>query len=330
MTLQWANSEAFFIFVIVAAWLWYEWRIGRYREPATRVPSFFPIQRLVGNADGGRRILLLLRTLAIAGLVLAIARPQSVSGGERAETEGVDIMIALDISGSMMSLDFSPLNRLDAAKQAATQFIDGRPNDRIGMVAFSKEAYTQCPLTTDHAVLKKMVQLTKTRELEEDGTAIGAGLALALARLEASKAPSKVVILMTDGVNNQMAIPPLEAADKARQMHVKVYTVGVGKEGMAPYPVPTPFGTQMQMVPVEIDEALLKKIADETGGTYNRATDLTTLKNIYAKIDQLEKYKIEGVKWRRIDDKFNWLVIIAIFFLLTELTLRLTVYRSAY
>ncbi len=328
--MQWDNPEALFLLIPILAWAWFEWRIGRFREPATRIPAFLPIKKIVGKSDGGRKLLLILRGLAFISLILAIARPQSVSGGERSETEGVDIIIALDVSGSMMSLDFEPKNRLEAAKEAAKQFVDGRPNDRIGLVVFSKEAYTQCPLTSDHNVLKKMIDLTKTRELEEDGTAIGAGLTLALARLEASKAPSKVIILMTDGVNNQMIFPPLDAADRAKNMRVKVYTVGVGKEGMAPYPVPTPIGIQMQMVPVEIDEKLLHNIADATGGTYNRATDTKTLRSIYAKIDQMEKYKIEGVKWRRVEDQFKWFVLIAIIFVCSELILRFTYYRSAY
>ncbi|MDK9700910.1 MAG: VWA domain-containing protein [bacterium] len=328
--IHWDQPEAFLLFVLVAAWLWFEWRVGRFREPSLRVPAFQPIRSIVnGNSDAGRKLILFLRTLAVIALVLAIARPQTVSGGERSETEGVDIILAIDVSGSMLSLDFKPQNRLEAAKEAAKQFVAGRPNDRVGLVVFSKEAYTQCPLTTDHVVLNKMIDFTKVRELEEDGTAIGAGLTVALARLETSKAPSKIIILLTDGVNNQMVFPPIDAAEKAKQMNVKVYTVGVGKMGEAPYPVPTPMGIQMMMVPVEIDEVLLNQIADQTGGTYNRATDPKTLKTIYTKIDQMERYKIEGVKWRRVEDRFHWFVLIALLFLSIELALRSSIYRTA-
>ncbi|MCX7835196.1 MAG: VWA domain-containing protein [bacterium] len=323
MTIVFANPLAFLLVIPLILWVYFELKVNQHREIPIKITSFKHLMyyKLKSNFYWNK-IFLFLRTIVFLLLILAFSRPQSVSGGERSETEGVDIILVIDVSGSMLALDFEPKNRLEAAKEAAKQFVDNRKNDRIGLVVFSKEAYTQCPLTIDHTVLKKMIDLTRVRELEEDGTAIGAGLIVALNRLQASKSPSKVIILLTDGVNNQMVFSPLDAAEKAKEMKVKVYTVGVGKKGMAPYPVQTPFGTQMQMVPVEIDEELLQAIADKTGGTYNRATDQKSLRTIYAKIDQMERYKIEGVKWRRIEDLFHWFVLSSLLLLGIEYTIK--------
>lgn len=316
---EFANSYAFLLIIPLLVWLYFELKLNIYRDIPIKTTSLSHLKlKYFAKTNYWLYVLLFLRTLAFLALIIAISRPQQVSGGERSVTEGVDIMLVIDVSGSMLALDFEPLNRLEAAKEAAKQFVDNRRDDRIGLVVFAKEAYTQCPLTTDHAVLKKMIDLTKVRELEEDGTAIGAGLIVALNRLQASKSPSKVVILLTDGVNNQMVFSPIDAAEKAKEMKVKVYTVGIGKKGMAPYPVQTPFGIQHQMVPVEIDEELLQNIAEITGGTYNRATDQRSLKNIYSKIDQMERYKIEGIKWRRVEDLFHWFILIAFTFLFIE------------
>lgn len=319
-----SNPFAYLLLIPFIIWAIFEWKVNQYRDVPIKSTSYHFLNiHFKRSRNFAHLVLLLLRSIVFLLLIIAFSRPQTVSGGERSETEGVDIILVIDVSGSMLALDFEPKNRLEAAKEAAKQFIDNRSNDRIGLVVFAKEAYTQCPLTTDHNVLKKMVDLTKVRELEEDGTAIGAGIMVALNRMRVSKAPSKVIILLTDGVNNQMVYSPIDAAEKAAELGVKIYTVGIGKKGMAPYPVQTQFGIQMQMVPVEIDEELLQSISEKTGASYNRATDTKSLRNTYAKIDQMEKYKIEGVKWRRVEDIFHWFLLSAVILLSIEYLVRI-------
>ena len=230
-----------------------------------------------------------LECLAVALMVIAIARPRSSSVNETIDTEGIDIVLALDVSTSMLARDFDP-DRIEAAKGIATEFIAQRPADRMGLVVFAGESFTQCPLTTDRPTL---INLLKEVEcgLIEDGTAIGNGLATAVARLKDSNAESRVVILLTDGVNNRGEITPMMATDIAKTYGVRVYTIGVGAMGEAPYPVMTPFGVQIQKVPVEIDEKLLQDIAAQTGGAYFRATDNTKLLAIYGEINKMEKVK---------------------------------------
>lgn len=266
------------------------------------------------------------RMLAVALLITAIARPQSANNWEDTNTEGIDIVMALDISGSMMAMDFEP-NRFEAAKNVAIEFISGRRNDRIGVVVFSGESFTQCPLTTDHAVLINLVQELK-QGLIEDGTAIGVGLANSINRLKDSKAVSKVIILLTDGVNNMGSIDPLTAAQIAKKFGIRVYTVGVGRNGYAPYPVQTMFGIQYQNMEVQIDENTLKEISKITGGKYFRATNNKTLVGIYKEIDQLEKSKIEVKKFSNKNDEFLPLAIVATILILLSILIRTLVLRS--
>jgi Ca-activated chloride channel family protein len=267
-----------------------------------------------------------LRVIAVALLIVALARPQSVSSRENISTEGIDIVLVLDISGSMLAEDFNP-NRLEAAKQVAEEFIDGRTGDRIGLVIFSAQSFTQCPLTSDYSVLKNLLREVKNGMIE-DGTAIGLGLANAVNRLKESKAKSKVVILLTDGVNNRGEIDPLTAAKIAVTYGVRVYTIGVGAQGQAPYPVQTPFGIQRRLVPVEIDEKVLTTIAGMTGGNYYRATDNRKLRAIYRAIDELEKTKIEVTAYRRYSELYPGWLAAAFGALLLELILSATLFRK--
>lgn len=271
-------------------------------------------------------ILHVLRLILTAILIVALARPQSKSKSSSKNIEGVDIVMAMDISGSMLAEDFSP-NRLEASKQLAQEFIGARDNDRIAVVAFSGEAYTQCPLTIDHAILENRIRQLKSG-LIPDGTALGDGLAISINRIRQSDAKSKVIILLTDGVNNAGSIDPLTASDIAKTYRIRVYTIGVGTQGLAPYPYKTPFGIQYQNVQVEIDEPLLKQIARETGGSYFRATSKNKLKAIFEEIDQLEKTKIEVLSFEHRAEESKPLLIAALLLLIIELTLRLFVFKT--
>jgi len=267
-----------------------------------------------------------LRLLALALFMVALARPQSVSNRENVSTEGIDIVLLIDISGSMLAEDFSP-NRMQAARQVADEFIDGRTSDRIGLVIFSAESFTQCPLTTDYPVLKTLLKEVKNGMIA-DGTAIGLALANGVNRLKDSKAKSRVMILLTDGVNNRGEIDPITAAKIAATYGIRVYTVGVGAQGEAPYPVETPFGIQRRLIPVDLDEKTLTAVADMTGGKYYRATDNKKLKAIYKEIDQLERTKIEVTAYKRYSEKFyNWLLL-GLIALLFEVGLSSTLLRK--
>jgi len=266
------------------------------------------------------------RVLAVALLIIALARPQSVDKWEDISTEGIDIVMSLDISSSMLARDFKP-DRLEASKELPTEFISGRSDDRMGLVVFSGESFTQCPLTTDHAVVINMMRDIKTGIIE-DGTAIGMGLATAINRLKDSKAKSKVIILMTDGVNNMGEIAPVTAAEIAQSFNIRVYTIGVGSRGMAPYPVQTPYGRQYRSMKVEIDEEVLKDIAEITNGKYFRATDNDQLKQIYQEIDKLEKSKIDVKEFRKKSEEYLLFVIIAGVLLFIEVLVRNTLLRG--
>jgi len=231
-----------------------------------------------------------LRMLVFIALIIALARPQNFSSGENVYTEGIDVVLDLDISGSMLAEDFRP-NRMEAAKKITQDFISGRTSDQIGLVIFSRDAFTQCPLTIDYAVLKNLLQEVKSGMIE-DGTAIGNAIANGVNRLKDSKAKSKVMILLTDGVNNAGEVDPLTAADIAKNYGIRIYTIGIGTIGQAPYPFQTPFGIRYQMVPVEIDEQVLRKIAETTDGKYFRATGNKKLEEIYQqKLNDLEELK---------------------------------------
>jgi Ca-activated chloride channel family protein len=275
-----------------------------------------------------RHLLFGLRMLVIGLLIVIIARPQSTTSYKNITSEGIDIIIALDISGSMLSKDFSP-NRIEAAKKVATSFIDSRPTDKIGLVIFSSQAFTQCPLTTDHAVIKNLFSQVHTGMIA-DGTAIGEGLATAVARIKDDNAKSKVVILLTDGVNNTGSVPPLTAAEIAKVFGVRVYTIGVGTTGKAMSPVAQlPDGTlQYALTDVEIDEALLKQIATETGGQYFRATDNESLNKIYKAIDKMEKSKIEERDYTDRAEEFLPFAIAAALLLALEILLKNTILKT--
>jgi Ca-activated chloride channel family protein len=268
----------------------------------------------------------LLRLLTIAFIIAALARPQTKTDEQQAEGEGVDIVLAIDVSGSMTAQDFTP-NRMEAAKKVAQDFIDSRLTDRIAVVIFSGESFTQCPLTTDRAVLKSAVDNIRNGLLE-DGTAIGDGLATSVDRLRSSKTKSKVIILLTDGENNGGLIGPANAKEIAKAFGVKVYTIGVGTEGYAPFPVRTAMGVVMQQQKVTIDEKLLKEIADETGGKYFRAKDNASLAGIYKEIDGLEKSKVDISTLTRYTEKFFPFALMAIGLLLLEFLLRFTVLKK--
>jgi len=273
-----------------------------------------------------RHVVFILRMLAMIFIIFALARPQSSNNLRKINNEGIDIVIALDISGSMLSRDFNP-NRIEAAKDVAIKFINGRPTDRIGLVIFSSESFTQCPLTLDHAILINLFKDINSGMIQ-DGTAIGSGLATAVSRLKDSDSKSKVIILLTDGVNNMGSIAPLTAAEIAKTFGIRVYTIGIGTEGMAPCPVQTPFGIQYQNMPVEIDEIVLTKIAEMTNGKYFRATNNQKLHLIYNEIDKLEKSKIDITEYTRKKDEYLWFGLIAICLLLIEMILRYTIFRT--
>ena len=272
-----------------------------------------------------RHVPFLLRTFALVMVVLAIARPRSSEEFSKVDTEGIDIVMAMDVSTSMLARDLTP-DRINASKDIAIEFISQRPSDRMGIVVFAGESFTQCPLTTDRATLINLMKEVQT-DLIEDGTAIGNGLATAVARLKDSDAKSRVVILLTDGVNNSGEVSPQTAAEIAKTYGVRVYTIGVGKEGMAPYPVMTPWGVQVQNMKVEIDEKLLKEVAESTGGRYFRATDNTKLAEIYSEINKMEKAKTTVDSFPVYKELFGSFAVWALLALLLELFLNWFVIR---
>ncbi len=261
-----------------------------------------------------------LRCLVFALVVIVLARPQSTDSWQNTSTEGIDIVVALDISTSMLAEDLKP-NRLEAAKNMAAAFIADRPNDNIGLVLFAGESFTQCPLTTDHAVLMNLMGSIQCG-LIEDGTAIGLGLANAVSRIKDSQAKSKVIILLTDGTNNRGDIAPITAAELAKTFGVRVYTIGVGTKGKAPYPFQTANGIVYQNIDVNIDEEPLKQIADLTDGRYFRATDNAALSNVYREIDQLEKTKMQVREYSKRQEEFRPFALAAFLLLLLEILLR--------
>lgn len=301
--------------LMVAHYLYLE--IGG-RRPHLRVSTATPWKR------GGTSVLavlrhlpFVLRTVALTMIVIAVARPRSSTDMEKIDTEGIDIVMAMDVSTSMLARDFTP-DRISAAKDIAVEFIAQRPSDRMGIVVFAGESYTQCPLTTDRATLINLMKEVQT-DLIEDGTAIGNGLATAVARMMDSDAKSRVVILLTDGVNNSGEIAPLTAAEIAKTYGIRVYTIGVGANGMAPYPVMTPWGMDVQQMKVEIDEDLLKEISQVTGGRYFRATDNTKLSEIYTEINQMEKARTTIDSFPIYKELFGKYALVALICLLLEM-----------
>jgi len=311
-----SKNFLFLLLIIPSIAAWYYFR-NQHRESDLRFSSLVPFAEITSTRkERARHLPFILRMIAAAFLILALARPQSASHGENVYSEGIDIVITLDISSSMLAEDFHP-NRIEAAKAVAQEFINGRINDRIGLVIFSSESFTQCPLTLDYAVLKNLLKPIKTGMIE-DGTAIGLGLANAVNRLKESKAKSKVIILLTDGVNNRGEIDPITAAQIAASFGIRVYTVGIGTIGQAPYPAQTPLGVRYMMIPVDLDEKALSKIAEITDGKYFRATDNAALKKIYKEIDQLEKTRIEVRSYRRFTELFYSYVAFALFLVIID------------
>lgn len=304
----------------------YIYRQVARREPHLRVSNITPWKK--GTSIFWSVLVHLpavLRFGAMCLLVVCLARPKSSSEMERVDTEGIDIVFAMDVSTSMLARDFTP-DRISAAKDIAIEFVSQRPTDRMGIVVFAGESYTQCPLTTDRATLINIMKEVQTG-LIDDGTAIGNGLATAVARIKDSDAPSRVVILLTDGVNNMGEIAPETAAEIAKTYGVRVYTIGVGDNGTAPYPVMTPFGPQIQQMQVEIDEPLLRSIASTTGGRYFRATDNTKLAEIFAEINKMEKARTTVDSFPVYKELFPKFALVALLLLLAELLVKLLIRR---
>ena len=316
----------FLLLLIPVLVVWYIFR-EKQQHPGLRMPDLRMFEKFGRSPKVVlRHLLFALRMLALALIIIALARPQSSSHGQNVNVEGIDIILSLDVSGSMLARDLTP-DRLEASKAVAESFIKDRPNDRIGLVIFSGETFTQVPLTTDHAILLNMFKGIKSGMIT-DGTAIGDGLATAAGRLKDSEAISKVIILLTDGVNNAGSVDPMTAAEIARVFGIRVYTIGVGTYGTAPYPVQTPFGIQIQDMKVEIDEPLLQNIAQKTDGRYFRATSNQKLLEVYQEIDKLERSKIEVTEFSRKHEEYLSLVIAALILLLAEAVLRHTWFRS--
>lgn len=325
--LSFAHPLYFGLLLLIPLIIWLGLRQRGRQAAALRLTTTGGLQRIRPSLRVRMRpVLTILRVIALAFLTIALARPQSSNTTETIDSDGIDIVISMDVSGSMLAEDFKP-NRIDAAKKVAMDFVDRRPSDRIGLVIFAGESFTQCPVTIDHNVLKSQIDAVESGVLV-DGTAIGNGLATAVDRLRNTKGKSRVVILLTDGVNNTGKVGPELALEIAKAYKIRVYTIGVGTQGQAPYPQQTPFGIQKTMMPVQIDEPLLKKIAQQTGGNYYRATNNGSLESIYKQIDKLEKTRIETSSFKHYAELFSPFAMIALIAIALELILRNTIYRS--
>ncbi len=330
MDYQFQNPEFLWLLLglpLLGFWQWY----NRKREmPEMLYSSVEGLVTSNGNWVAYTRwILPVFRLLAIGSAIIGLARPRTAEGNTKIRsTEGIDIVMAIDISASMLARDLRP-SRMKATKKVAADFINDRPNDRIGLVIYAGESYTQTPLTSDHRVLRNTLEDVKYG-LIQDGTAIGMGLATSVSRLKDSKSKSKVIILLTDGENNSGQIDPLTAAQLAREFNIRVYTIGVGTKGTAPTPVAYDFKGKLvyRNLPVNIDEDLLKEIASQTGGQYFRATDNDKLQAIYKEIDQLEKTKLQELKYYSYDEKFEFFALVAFILIVLEILLKQTVFRS--
>lgn len=325
--IEFTHPELFLLLVLIAPMAaWYIFRQNR-----ARAAMKFSYAGVFNQLHKSFRVRLrhmpfIYRMLAFVLLTIAIARPYSSNQWQEVTSEGIDIILALDISSSMLAEDFKP-NRLEAAKNIAVEFVQGRPHDRIGLVVFSGETFTQCPVTTDHVVLQNLMREVKIG-MVEDGTAIGMGLANSVNRLKNTSGTSRIVILLTDGVNNRGAIAPQTAAEIAREFGIRVYTIGVGSMGTAPFPVQTPYGTRYQQVPVEIDEDILREIASVTNGSYFRATDAQKLKEIYAEIEEMEKTKTEVKEFVKRKELFLPFVLLAGLLVFIEILFQTIVLRK--
>lgn len=324
-----ANPSLLWLILLLPVFLWLFSLIHKKRQAVWRISTTEGLGKLpVSPRIRWRPLLQVLRSIAFIAFIIALARPQKTNTSENIDSNGIDIVISMDISGSMLAEDFKP-NRLEATKEVAEKFVRERISDRIGLVIFSGESFTQCPITIDHKVVLEQIENVKSGVLQ-DGTAIGMGLATAVDRLRDAKGKSRVVILMTDGVNSVMGgntIDPITALEIAKAYKVKVYTIGVGTIGQALYPVQTPGGIEKRMMPVQIDEALLKKISKETGGRYYRATNNSSLEKVYNEIDKLEKTKVEVSAYTQYSEAFFLFAFAGIIALLLEVLLRNTIFR---
>ncbi|WP_315287755.1 VWA domain-containing protein [Tannerella forsythia] len=324
-----ANPSYIYLLLLLIPLIgWYFWKMRKNQASVEMSSSqAFDAPKAVTAKVYLRHVPFVLRMIAIALVIVILARPQSTNSWQNSSTEGIDIMMAIDISSSMLAQDLRP-NRLEAAKNVAAAFINGRPNDNIGLVVFSAESFTQCPLTTDHAILLNLFKNIQSGMIE-DGTAIGLGLANAVSRIKDSQAKSKVIILLTDGSNNRGEIAPVTAAEIAKTFGIRVYTIGVGTKGEAPYPFRLPGGMiQTQMIPVDIDEPTLKQIATTTGGQYFRATDNASLKEIYSEIDQMEKTKISVREYSKKQEEYKNIALLLLALLLLKLLLKHTLLKK--
>ena len=329
--MEFANKEYLFLLLLIIPYLIWYVMFRKKSEPTLRMSDTFAFN----YAPKSWRVRLmplqlLMRIVTFTLIVIVMARPQTSNSWKNKTVEGIDIMLAIDVSTSMLAEDLKP-NRIEAAKAVASEFIIGRPNDNIGLSIFAGEAFTQCPMTTDHASLLNLLQNVRTdiaaRGLISDGTAIGMGLTNAVTRLKGSKAKSKVVILLTDGSNNMGDISPMTAAEIAQSLGIRVYTIGVGTNKVAPYPMPVAGGVQYVNMPVEIDTKMLADIATATEGDFYRATNTAELKNIYKEIDRLEKSKLNVKKFSKRYEAFQPFALTAAISLLIEILLRIIVFR---
>ncbi len=330
--MEFANKEYLFLLLLLVPYLIWYLMYRKKTEPTMRMSDtkayrFAPRSWKVTLMP----LQLILRIATFILLVLILARPQTRNSWNNKSVEGIDIMLAMDVSGSMLAEDLRP-NRIEAAKQVAAEFIAGRPNDNIGLTIFAGEAFTQCPMTTDHASLLNLLQSVRpdiaTRGLIQDGTAIGMGLANAVSRLKDSKAKSKVVILLTDGSNNRGDLSPMTAAEIAKSLGIRVYTIGVGTNKVAPYPMVVAGGVQYVNIPVEIDTKTLSEIAAATDGDFYRATNNKELQNIYKEIDKLEKTKLSVKTFSKKYEAYQPFAMVAILLLLLEILFRITIFRK--
>lgn len=330
MTFQFANPFVLMLLAAIPFLLWLVFRKRAQNQAALQYANVAPVRAGRGWKARLRPLLNVARIAALALLIVGLARPQLVEAKEIVKGEGIDIALALDISGSMASLDFQPNNRLEVAKRVIADFIGERTYDRIGLVVFAKEAFNQSPLTTDHAVLNRLLEnVNLAPDLKiEDGTAIGLGIANAANMIKDSNAKSRVVILLTDGVNNAGQIDPQTAADAAKALGIKVYTIGMGKTGQVPVPVTDAFGgKQIVYQESQVDEASLQEIADKTGALYFRAEDTQGLQQIYARINELEKSQVEITNFAQHVELMGWLLLPALGLVLVEQLLSQTIFR---
>lgn len=325
------HNKAFFwlLLLLPLAMLWYFFKY-KQQTAELKISSLKGFKITNSIVPKFRHLLFALRLLALTALIIAMARPRTSDVSTKTKTtRGIDIVIAIDVSASMLAKDLRP-NRLEALKEVAASFIKGRPNDRIGLVEYAGESYTKTPITSDKNIVLRSLKEIRYNTIIEGGTAIGMGLATSVNRLKDSRAKSKVIILLTDGVNNSGSIDPKIASELAVEFGIKTYTIGLGTNGMALSPVAIkPNGSfQYARTPVEIDEALLKEIAQVTGGKYFRATNNKKLESIYGEINKLEKTEVEEIKYTTYEEKFRWFVWVAGLLLLLELILRYTIFRS--